>query len=120
LPFVPSPANANTNLVQLKYSKISVCENKFVNTRQLPSAYGGAFNYAILFNSFQNASVRNNEFWYGSTLTYRAMQATFAGTLYLGNSTDAPIVITAATPQFDIADVKSNIKVSYLEGPIDI
>jgi hypothetical protein len=48
------------------------------------------------------------------------MQATFAGTLYLGNSTDAPIVITAATPQFDIADVKSNIKVSYLEGPIDI
>ena len=120
LPFVPSPANANTNLVQLKYSKISVCENKFVNTRQLPSSYGGAYNYAILLNSFQNASVRNNEFWYGSTLTYRAMQATFAGTLYLGNSTDAPIVITAAAPQFDIADVKSNIKVSYLEGPIDI
>ena len=98
-----------------------MCENKFVNTRQLPSSYGGSYNYAILLNSFQNASVRNNEFWNATALTlYRAIQATFAGTLYLGNSTDSPIVITAATPQFDIADVKSNIKVSYLEGVIDI
>jgi hypothetical protein len=120
LPFPPSPANANTNSVQLKYTKISVCDNKFVNTRMLPTAYGGGFNYAMNFASFQNASIRNNEFWNASGLTYRAIQATASGTLYLGNSTDAPIVITAAAPQFDIADVKSNIKVTYLEGVIDI
>ena len=120
LPFPPSPANTNTNLIQLKYTKISICENKFVNTRQLPTAYGGGYNYAILVSSFQNASIRNNEFWNASGLLYRAVQALLSGTLYLGNSTDAPIVLTAATPQFDIADVKSNIKVSYLEGVIDI
>jgi len=120
---IPSySTDPDVNKITLKYNKIAICNNKFVNTYKQNSQQNGGFDYGILFSGAQNGVIKHNEFWVASNLTlYRAISFLQSGTFNLG-STNSNIFTVNASAKSGLFDVVSgeNVRINYLEGVSDI
>jgi hypothetical protein len=121
---IPVSAHTNwidANMITLKYSKIAICSNKFVNTYKQNSGQNASFDYNILFTAVQNAVIRNNEFWVASNISlHRTISLLGGGTFYLGSmSTPVTLFLKASAGTFD-QTTGDNIRIDYIEGVSDV